>query len=151
MRSNSLCRVSATRRRQRCSARHRVRSRWSEGCARDRARPRRHTTARRTVLLHARCSSDLNVLRPEVTRTGPRLYARPVKWCARIVDNAQTANVCSESVRERRWPAAAPATVATMWTLLLQLLALLPLGGGATFSPNKELLECARFVHIFPT
>ncbi|XP_026329629.1 gamma-aminobutyric acid receptor subunit delta-like isoform X2 [Hyposmocoma kahamanoa] len=30
-----------------------------------------------------------------------------------------------------------------MWTLLLHLLALLALGGGATFSPNKELLECA--------
>ncbi|XP_028170781.1 gamma-aminobutyric acid receptor subunit delta-like isoform X2 [Ostrinia nubilalis] len=30
-----------------------------------------------------------------------------------------------------------------MWTLLLHTLALVALGGGATFTPNKELLECA--------
>ncbi|KAL0842224.1 hypothetical protein ABMA28_014384 [Loxostege sticticalis] len=45
-------------------------------------------------------------------------------------------------MRARRTPAPARATVA-MWTLLLQLLALVTLGGGATFAPNKELLECA--------
>lgn len=39
---------------------------------------------------------------------------------------------------------AVPARSA-MWSSLLPLLALVALGGGATFAPNKELLECARF------
>ncbi|CAH0406403.1 unnamed protein product [Chilo suppressalis] len=30
-----------------------------------------------------------------------------------------------------------------MWTLLIPILALIGLGGGATFAPHKELLECA--------